>query len=58
MLQKFRFRQSLFLKFSLAFLTVGLIPLFVLSFLSLNQFTDQIERHTINNFRQMVFVHE
>ena len=54
MLQKFRFRQSLFLKFSLAFLTVGLIPLFVLSFLSLNQFTDQIERHTINNFRQMV----
>jgi two-component system sensor histidine kinase YesM len=48
------FRHSIFLKFSLAFLTVGMLPLFVLSFLSLNQFTSQVERHTVNNLRQVV----
>ncbi len=31
-----------------------MIPLLVLSALSLNQFTDQVERNTENNFKQMV----
>ena len=47
-------RHSIFFKFSLAFLFVGMIPLLVLSALSLNQFTDQVERNTENNFKQMV----
>ncbi|WP_168120536.1 sensor histidine kinase [Paenibacillus sp. HB172176] len=47
-------RHSIFFKFSLAFLTVGLIPLLVLGFLALNQFSGQVERHTENNFRQMI----
>lgn len=47
-------RHSIFFKFSLAFLVVGIIPLIVLSMLSLNQFTDQVERSTENNFKQMV----
>ncbi|WP_141505202.1 cache domain-containing sensor histidine kinase [Paenibacillus luteus] len=47
--------HSIFFKFSLAFLIVGMIPLLALSSLSLNQITDQVERHTENNFSQMVF---
>lgn len=46
--------HSMFFKFSLAFLVVGMIPLLVLSVLSLNQFTDQVERNTENNFKQMM----
>lgn len=49
------FRHSLFYKFSLAFVLVGLIPIFILSMLSLYQFTGQIERYTVNNIRQMMF---
>ena len=49
-------RHSIFFKFSLAFLFVGMIPLLVLSALSLNQFTDQVERNTENNFKQMVLI--
>lgn len=48
-------RHSIFFKLSLAFLVVGMIPLLVLSALSLNQFTDQVERNTENNFKQMLF---
>lgn len=47
-------RHSIFFKLSLAFLAVGMIPLLVLSALSLNQFTDQVERNTENNFKQML----
>jgi two-component system sensor histidine kinase YesM len=46
--------HSIFFKLSLAFLAVGMIPLLVLSALSLNQFTEQVERNTENNFKQMV----
>ncbi|ACT00646.1 cache domain-containing sensor histidine kinase [Paenibacillus sp. JDR-2] len=46
--------QSLFFKFALAFLVVGMIPLLVLSTLSLNQFTGQLQRHTENSFKQLV----
>lgn len=47
-------RHSIFFKLSLAFLVVGMIPLLVLSVLSLNQFTEQVERNTENNFKQML----
>ncbi|WP_025684876.1 cache domain-containing sensor histidine kinase [Paenibacillus maysiensis] len=51
------FIHSIFFKFSLAFLTVGLIPLFVLGMLAINQSTEQVERHTVNKFAQtMLFV--
>ncbi|WP_018752016.1 cache domain-containing sensor histidine kinase [Paenibacillus sanguinis] len=49
-----KYRNRLFFKFSLAFILVGLIPVFILSLLSLYQFTGQIERHTVNNIRQMM----
>lgn len=48
------FTHSLFFKFSVAFLVAGLLPIFVLSMLSLYQFTGQIERHTVNNIQQMM----
>lgn len=48
------FTQSLFFKLSVAFLAAGLLPVFVLSMLSLYQFTGQIEQHTVNNIRQMM----
>lgn len=48
------FTQSLFFKFSVAFLVAGLLPIFVLSMLSLYQFTGEIERHTVNNIQQMM----
>jgi len=46
--------HSLFLKVSLSFLFVGMIPLLVLGGLSLNQFTGQVQRNTENNFSQLV----
>lgn len=48
------FTHSLFFKFSVAFLIAGLLPIFVLTILSLYQFTGQIERHTVNNIQQMM----
>lgn len=48
------FTHSLFFKFSVAFLIAGLLPIFVLTLLSLYQFTGQIERHTVNNIQQMM----
>lgn len=48
------FRKSIFAKFSLSFISVGLIPLFILSYVSLNTFSSYMERYTINNFEQML----
>ena len=49
-----KLRDKIFIKFSLAFITVGLIPLFIISYLSLHALTDQVERQTINTADQMV----
>ncbi|QUL53419.1 sensor histidine kinase [Paenibacillus tritici] len=49
-----KYRNRLFFKFSLAFILVGLIPIFIFSLLSLYPFIGQIERHTVNNIRQMM----
>ncbi|XEC93586.1 sensor histidine kinase [Paenibacillus tarimensis] len=46
--------NSIFVKFSLAFILVGLIPLFALSFFSVKTFTGHVERYTTDNLRQMV----
>ncbi|MBT2288422.1 histidine kinase [Paenibacillus albidus] len=45
---------SLFMKFSISFILVGLIPLFALSFFSVRIFTGYIERYTTSNLQQMV----
>ncbi|WP_159886887.1 cache domain-containing sensor histidine kinase [Paenibacillus puerhi] len=47
-------RKSIFAKFSLSFISVGLVPLLILSYFSLNTFSSYLERHTINNFEQML----
>jgi len=47
-------RHSIFFKFALAFLAVGIVPLLVLSGFALNQFTSQVERHTENNYNEMI----
>lgn len=49
-----KYRNRLFFKFSLAFILVGLIPIFIFSLLSLYPFIGQIERHTVNNIKQMM----
>lgn len=45
--------NSVFVKFSAAFLLVGLIPLIALSIFSLQAFTGHVERFTVNNLKQM-----
>lgn len=45
--------SSVFVKFSMAFLLVGLIPLISLSMFSLQAFTGHVERFTLNNLKQM-----
>jgi hypothetical protein len=45
--------RSIFLKFVVAFLAVGLFPLVVLGFMLLNAFSVQSERYNDNNLRQM-----
>jgi len=45
--------SSVFVKFSLAFLLVGLIPLISLSIFSLQAFTGHVEQFTLNNLKQM-----
>lgn len=45
--------SSVFVKFSTAFLLVGLIPLIALSIFSLQAFTGHVERFTLNNLKQM-----
>ncbi|MDD9265428.1 sensor histidine kinase [Paenibacillus sp. GCM10023248] len=49
-----RLRKSIFAKFAFSFIIVGLIPLLVLSFFSLNTYGNYMERYSINNFEQMV----
>lgn len=49
-----RLRRSIFAKFALSFIIVGLIPLFAVSYFSLNTFGNYMERYSINNFEQMV----
>jgi two-component system, sensor histidine kinase YesM len=49
-----KFKNSIFLKFSAAFIIVGLVPLFVISYSSLQTLTGQVERQTHNSANQMV----
>ncbi|MGO4270206.1 histidine kinase, partial [Paenibacillus sp. TAF58] len=49
-----RLRKSIFAKFTLSFITVGLIPLLILSYISLNTFSNYMERYVVNNFEQML----
>ncbi|WP_343223726.1 sensor histidine kinase [Paenibacillus oenotherae] len=46
--------NSVFFKFSASFILVGLIPLFALSYFSVQTFTGHVERYTENNLRQMI----
>jgi two-component system sensor histidine kinase YesM len=46
--------KSIFVKFSASFLLVGLIPLFALSFFSVQTFSGYVERYTTGNLQQMV----
>ncbi len=48
-----RLWHSVFVKFSIAFILVGIIPLFALSMFSLQTFTGHVERYTTNNLQQM-----
>jgi two-component system, sensor histidine kinase YesM len=48
-----KFRNSIFLKFATAFILVGLVPLFVISYSSLQTLTGQVERQTNNSVNQM-----
>ncbi|OMD97350.1 cache domain-containing sensor histidine kinase [Paenibacillus odorifer] len=46
--------KSIFVKFSASFLLVGLIPLFALSYISVQTFSGYVERYTTSNLQQMV----
>ncbi|WP_020619822.1 cache domain-containing sensor histidine kinase [Paenibacillus daejeonensis] len=46
--------NSVFVKFSAAFILVGLVPLFALSFFSVQTFKGHVESYTKDNLRQMV----
>lgn len=48
------FPKSIFVKFSASFILVGLIPLFALSYLSVQVFSTYVERYTTGNLQQMV----
>jgi two-component system, sensor histidine kinase YesM len=50
----FRLRRSIFAKFTVSFIVVGLIPLLALSYFSLNTFSNHMERYTVNQFDQML----
>ncbi|WP_199620624.1 cache domain-containing sensor histidine kinase [Paenibacillus alkalitolerans] len=45
--------SSVFVKFSGAFIVVGMIPLFALSLFSLQTFTGHVQKYTVNNLTQM-----
>ena len=47
------FKNSVFVKFSAAFILVGMIPLFALTIFSLQTFTGHVERYTVSNLKQM-----
>ncbi|MGC5772543.1 cache domain-containing sensor histidine kinase [Paenibacillus pabuli] len=46
--------KSIFVKFSTSFILVGLIPLFALSYFSVQIFTSYVERYTTSNQQQMI----
>lgn len=46
--------RNIFLKFTIAFIAVGLIPLLFLSSISLRTFSNSMEKYTISNFQQMM----
>jgi two-component system sensor histidine kinase YesM len=46
--------KSIFVKFSASFILVGLIPLFTLSYFSVQIFSGYVERYTTSNLQQMV----
>jgi two-component system sensor histidine kinase YesM len=48
-----RLWRSLFVKFSVSFFFVGMIPLFALSIFSLQTFSGHVERYTVGNLQQM-----
>lgn len=50
----FRIHRSIFSKFTLSFITVGLIPLLILSYISLQTFSGFMERYATNNYEQML----
>ncbi|WP_284640681.1 cache domain-containing sensor histidine kinase [Paenibacillus silviterrae] len=47
-------RKSIFAKFTLSFIIVGLVPLLLISYVSLNTFSSYIERNLVNNYEQMM----
>ncbi|WP_245855887.1 cache domain-containing sensor histidine kinase [Paenibacillus rigui] len=49
-----RWRNSIFAKFTFSFILIGLIPLLVISYISLSTFSKYMERYTVNNFEQMI----
>ena len=51
---KLRFSKSIFAKFTFSFIIVGLIPLLALSYISLNTFSNYLERYAVTNFEQML----
>lgn len=50
----FRPHKSIFAKFTLSFISVGLIPLLILSYISLQTFSGFMERYATNNYEQML----
>lgn len=46
--------KSIFIKFTMAFIAIGLLPLLLFSYVFLNRFSQNIETFSINNFEQMV----
>lgn len=50
----FRLHKSIFAKFTLSFISVGLIPLIILSYISLQTFSGFMERYATNNYDQML----
>ncbi|MFD2328027.1 sensor histidine kinase [Cohnella sp. GCM10020058] len=50
-----RWSHSLFVRFSAAFLFVGLLPMIALSIFSLKTFTSHVEQNTVNNLEQMSY---
>lgn len=51
---RFGIRTSIFAKFTLSFIAVGLVPLLLISYFSLNAFNGYIERNLVNNYDQML----
>ena len=50
----FRPHKSIFAKFTLSFISIGLIPLLILSYISLQTFSGFMERYATNNYEQML----